>query len=216
MARDWVKGERGRYLSPIRVYLLASALYFVVGGDPFLSALVQSDLVELVPDSSVVGLSAEGVRSALQRQTMGWISLLRFLTLIPIGFLLAGLAPGSGPRLAPALVLTMHMYTVSFLLMVVLSLAYSLVGFEPTTTTPETFGLAHFGFERCLVGAWLIFGIRVLWRRRWLLAVSGGVVVAVVDLLLLFVAFGLGVGAMGSWLDPTLGPLEPQGARPGI
>ncbi|TVR67562.1 MAG: hypothetical protein EA422_00335 [Gemmatimonadales bacterium] len=178
----------------------ASALYFVVGGDPFLSARVQADLVELLPDAGVVGLSADGVRSAIRGQTMGWIALLRFLTLIPIGFLLAGFAPRSGPRVAPALVLAMHLYTVNFLLIVLLRLGYAVFGFEATVTTSGAFEFVHFGVERCLVATWLTVGIRVLWRRTWPVALMGGVVVALLDFALLGVTFGFGMGAMEAWL----------------
>ena len=199
-------GERDRYLPPIRVYLLASALYFVVGGDPFLAARVQASLVELLPDSGLVGLYAEGVRSAVERQTMGWISLLRFLTLIPIGFLLAAFAPRAGPRVAPALVLAMHVYTVNFLLIVLLRLGYALFGFDPAEATSSAFERVHYGMERSLVVIWLIVGIRVLWRRNWWVAGVGGAVVALVDYALLGFTFGFGVGGMDAWLHRTPGP----------
>ncbi len=196
MARSWVEGDRTSTFPPIRVYLLASALYFLAGGDPFLSALVQADLLSLLPDGSLSGFSEPALRNAIEGQVMGWVAVIRFFTLLPIGIFLALASRREAPRLAPALVLAMHVFTVSFLLATVANGVVLLLDLSADDPRWPRFAVSYLVVERATVALWLITGIRTLWRRSWMIAAGAGFAAVLLDLLFLVLSFAIASGAM--------------------
>lgn len=93
LTRSWIRGDREEGYPPIRVYLVASAAYFLLGTHPSLAALTEDSVRELVPDDAVSGLNPSSLRSTIERQVTSWVAFLRFLTLIPVGLAMAAVAP---------------------------------------------------------------------------------------------------------------------------
>ncbi len=67
LAKGWVQGNRDEGYPPIRVYLVASALFFLLGTHPSLAALTEASVREFVLDEAVSGLSAPALRSTIVR-----------------------------------------------------------------------------------------------------------------------------------------------------
>ncbi|TVP77142.1 MAG: DUF3667 domain-containing protein [Gemmatimonadales bacterium] len=199
LTRAWIRGNREEGYPPIRVYLLASALYFLLGTHPSLAALTEEAVREFVPDDAVSGLSAPALRSTIERQVASWVAFLRFLTLIPVGLAMAAVAP-SGPRVAPGLVLAMHYFTVAFLLSALMSAGWW-VAESGLTPDPGAGVVAYLlPLERVLVGAWLVLAMRHVHGLGWGGALWRGVVITLLDNFLLRFFFGFAAGGVGTFL----------------
>lgn len=199
LARAWIRGNREEGYPPIRVYLVASAVYFLVGTHPSLAALTEDSVRELVPDDAVSGLNPSSLRTSIERQVTSWVAFLRFLTLVPVGLAMAAVAP-RGPRVAPGLVLAMHYFTISFLLSALMTAGWWVVDL-PLTPDPggDLVGLL-LPLERILVGAWLVLAMRRVHGLGWIGASWRGVVITLLDLFLLRFFFGFAAGGVGAYL----------------
>lgn len=199
LARAWIRGNREEGYPPIRVYLVASALYFLLGTHPSLAALTEESVRGFVSDDAVSGLSGPALRSTIERQVASWVAFLRFLTLIPVGLAMAAVAP-RGPRVAPGLVLAMHYFTVAFLLSALMSAGWSVatLGLGPD---PDA-GLVSYllPVERVLVGVWLVLAMRRVYGLGWGGAAWRGVVITLLDLFLLRFFFGFAAGGVEAYL----------------
>ncbi len=203
LAKAWTRGNRDEGYPPIRVYLVASAVFFLMGTHPSLAALTEGAVREMIPEGAVSGLSVSALRATVERQVTSWVALLRFLTLIPVGLAMAAVAP-RGPRVAPGMVLAMHYFTVAFLLSAMMSVGWWVV---ETGLTPHVGAgaVAHLlTVERVLVGSWLVLAMRHVHGLGWGGALWRGVVITLMDLFLLRFFFGVAAGGMGAYL--TLWP----------
>lgn len=204
LAKAWVRGDRQEGYPPIRIYLVASALYFLLGTHPSLATLVEESVQGFVSDEAVSGLNPDSLRSAIEQQVARWVALLRFLTLIPVGLAMAAVAP-RGPRLAPGLVLAMHYFTVSFLLSAIMSAGWWVAGFGLVPDLEASLVPHLLALERGLVMIWLVLAMRHLHGLWWGGALWRGVVITYMDLALLRFFFGAAVGGVEAYLTIGVG-----------
>lgn len=205
LASAWVRGKRDEGYPPIRVYLVASAIYFLFGTHPSLAALVEESVRGFVLDEAVSGLNPNSLRSAIEQQAASWVALLRFLTLIPVGLAMAAVAPRGEPRLAPGLVLAMHYFTVSFLLSAVMSAGWWVTGLGLASDVEASLVPHLLTVERGLVTIWLVMAMRHLHGVWWGGAIWRGVVITALDLFLLRFFFGFAVGGVQAYLTYGVG-----------
>jgi hypothetical protein len=198
----WTRGRsEGVLLPPFRLYLIASGLFFVTGGGLHMSELVAADIAEMVPDSAGLGLDLEFLRATVASRTLGWIALIRMASLVPFALVLALFIRRGQPRIAPAFVFAMNYFTVAFALAVFCSLVgWSVLAWPGSAGWEVWLNESSMMLERSLLLVWLVLGMRRFLDRGWLISILGAVLLALFDLMMLFAAFGIGVGTMGQLL----------------
>lgn len=198
----WTRGlSEGVLLPPFRLYLIASGLFFLTGGGLWMSEAVATSMEEMLPDAGELGIRLEALRAAVTARVLGWVALIRMVSLVPVALLLALFIRRGQPRIAPAFVFAMNYFTVAFSLAVFLSFAgWCLLAWPGTAGWEPSLNQASIVVERTLLLVWLVLGIRRFLDRGWLLSASGAVLLALVDLVTLVVGFGIGVGIMGELL----------------
>lgn len=203
MAADWQAGRREHVFPPIRLYLIGSALYFLTGGGILFSELVSRDISELVSGSEAAGLSSRFLHDAVYTRTVGWIAISRALTLIPFALLLALVWPRRKPRVAPAFVLSMHFYTLGFLLSALSAAVWLPVQYWQPEWSATTVGSNALYFERGLLLVWLVLSLRRLTSRSWLTCILAGALLSWFDHWMLhFAAFGMVTGFTHALIAP--------------
>ena len=196
LTREWVEGRGDRALPPMRLYLIASAAFFLLGGSSWLMSQ-SSDVIALwVTDERVSDLNVQALRDAVLHRINSWVALIRMCSLLVLGLLLAALAPRNGPRLVPSLVLAMHFYTVTFFLIAIMSLALWLAGLFVAQQDALAVGYWLVYAERAVMGLWLIIALRRVHERSWWMTVSCAVLVWLVDSMLLIGAFAVTIGVL--------------------
>ncbi|TVP57161.1 MAG: DUF3667 domain-containing protein [Gemmatimonadales bacterium] len=200
LAKAWTRGNRDEGYPPIRVYLVASAVYFLVGTHPSLAALTEGTVRELIAEDAVSGLSVPALRATVERQITSWVAFLRFLSLVPVGLAMAAVAP-RGPRVAPGLVLAMHYFTVAFLLSAMMSVGWWVVGSGLTPDVAADVTTPLLLLERGLVAVWLVLAMRHVHGLAWGGALWRGLMITCLDLFLLMILFGVAAGGMGAYLS---------------
>lgn len=195
MARDWTRGRRDHVLPPIRLYLIASTVFFLTGGGLVPSTLLEADLAALFPQDRLEGFNAREIQRSVHARLTGWLALARMTSLIPFGLVLALWVRPGRPRVAPAFVLSMHFYTVAFLLAALFVLLVRLLGGSGMEFEVDSLGGALV-VERALLLAWLVVGLRVFLERGWLAATLAALLLNLFDLFLLFLVFAASSGAM--------------------
>jgi hypothetical protein len=166
LAKAWMLGHRDEGYPPIRVYLVASALFFLFGTHPKLVALIEAPVRGFIPDDAVSSLNPSFLRATVERQIASRVAFLRFLTLVPMGLALAAVAP-RGPRLAPGLVLALHYLIMAFLLSAMMGVGWWVLqsGLTPDVASDVIGYLLP--FERGLVAIWLVRALRQVHGFGW-------------------------------------------------
>lgn len=201
LAVEWVEGRGARSLPPMRLYLIASALFFLLGGSSWLMTLMATDIRTLLPGDAMPDVNMGMVQDAVLYRTNSWAAVIRMSSLLVLGLALAAVAPRNGPRLVPSLVLAMHFHTVSFLLSTLAALLLTGIGqFDvDLLSTSHWFLLA----ERLLMLVWLVIALRTVHGRSWLAAIALATPVWLLDWFLLAAGFGMAVGMMIELLTMT-------------
>ncbi len=202
-AADWQAGHRGHVLPPIRIYLIASTLYFLAGGGILFAELVSHDIGEWVNDCEAIGLSCRFLQDAVYSRTLGWIAIARVLTLFPFALLLALAWPRGTPRVAPAFVLAMNYYTLAFLMSALLAMIWiPLQNWQPEWSA-QTVGENALRLERVLMLAWLSLALRRVTSRSWLACILIGTALSLLDhQMLIIIVFGMVVGMTQALILP--------------
>lgn len=201
LAVEWREGRGGRFLPPVRMYLIASALFFLFGSNSWLMLTTSAEVAAMLSADAVAGIDARVLQDAVLYRINSWAAIIRMASLIVLGLLLAVVAPRPGPRLVPSLVIAMHFYTVSFLLATLISLVLSVTGRLPDETAVMTAGEWLLNAERLIMLVWLTIAMRTAHGRSWLRTIFLSVLIWLVDSLLLVGAFGMAVGLMAELLE---------------
>nr|MEE4268382.1 DUF3667 domain-containing protein [Candidatus Krumholzibacteria bacterium] len=145
---DWARGRRERYMSPTRLYLLFTALFF------FVSSLVPEQSNVIVDFASGFSLGSEGLveskgEAVTSEDVVAKVSYMVDLSLKWI--LILGLVPAlagltrvlfgrRGDYYASYLVASLHTHSVLYVLMIVLLLVLKLVGKADDPDASSTIG----------------------------------------------------------------------------
>jgi len=201
LAVEWCEGRGHRTLPPVRLYLIASALFFLFGSNNGVMLWTSADVATMLSTKTDSDLQSRFLQDAVLYRINSWTAVIRMASVVLFGLLLALLAPRGSPRVVPSLVLGTYYYTVSFLLATLSSLALAVTGglFDESTLNSLATWLVN--TERLLMLAWIVFAIRVAHQRPWPAAIALSLLILLVDAFLWVGAFGIPVGFIEETLD---------------
>lgn len=203
LAVEWREGRGHRTLPPMRLYLIASALFFLLGGNNAVMMWTSAEVATVLSAGADSELQTRVLQTAVLYRVSSWAAVIRMTGVILFGLLLAVLTPRPGPRVVPAMVLAMHYFTVSFLLATLTSVALAATGGLLEDSTVLVVAEWLMSVERLIMLAWIVVAVRVAHQRSWPAAIALSFVIWLVDVFLWAGAFGVAVGMMSELLDPS-------------
>ena len=201
LAVEWREGRGHRTLPPVRLYLIASALFFLFGSNNAVMMWTSSSVAETLSINADSDLQSRFLQDSVLYRINSWTVGMRMASVVLFGLLLALLAPRGSPRVVPSLVLATHYYTVSFLLATLSSLALATTGGLFDESTLDSAATSLVSAERLLMLAWIVVAIRVAHQRSWPAAGALAFLVWLVDAFLWVGVFGISPGLMSGLLD---------------
>ncbi len=116
LTREHLDGRRARYLSPVKIYLIVSALYFLLGWDATFEMMNYADQLRNDPNMTAAMPTEMGQKymASLDRiieRSGDYTAYLRFTTVLGLGFVLALLFRRQRRALGQHFVFTLHYYS---------------------------------------------------------------------------------------------------------
>lgn len=183
LTRAYLDYQWQRYLPPLRLFLLASGVYFLLAWDPYFAVNVSQ--AQAAPDAVVpAALKAALADPATSDRMSDLTSLLKFFFVIPMGFWIALLMSGNRRPVGEHMIFSMHYTTADFVLF---SLAAPLLAFSPAQAAPVVFQGILYAVVLMLL-AWAIVGVRRVYARGWVSSALRGVAIVAMDLVLSMLA----------------------------
>lgn len=167
------------HLPPVRLFLVASGIYFLLAWEPYTSVNLQQVL------SAPEGAVPPEVRSALAdprtADRMGDLTaLLKFLFVVPMGLWMALLMWGNRMPVGAHMVFSLHYTTADFVLF---SLAAPILAMASPEQAAARFQ-AIFWVVLLLLLAWAVLGVRRVYRRGWPSSLARGLAIVLMDMFL--------------------------------
>lgn len=183
LTRAYLDYQWQRYLPPLRLFLVASGIYFLLAWDPYFS--LNASQLQAAPDTAVpAAIKAAFADPATSDRMSDLTSLLKFLFVIPMGLWIALLMFGNRRPVGEHMVFSLHYTTADFALF---SLAAPLLAYAPAAMAPAVFkGILATVVVMLL--AWAIVGVRRVYGRGWPSSVLRGVAIVGMDLFLSLLA----------------------------
>lgn len=179
LTRAWLDHEWSRHLPPLRLYLIASGVYFLLAWDvgfQFSAEMMRSAPAGAVPPQMMALYDDPVAADRVSDLT----ALLKFLFVVPMGLWLAVLHWGNRRPVGEHMVFALHYTTVDFAMF---SLLAPLIALSPDSMQVLAYSLsAQLGL--LALGLWAIFAVRRVYRRSWLSSVARGLAVLLMDLVL--------------------------------
>lgn len=196
LTRAWLDHEWSRYLPPLRLYLIASGIYFLLAWD--VGFQLNAELLKAAPAGTVPPqlVALYGDPAAVDRAS-DLTALMKFLFVVPMGFWLALLHRGNRRPTGEHMVFALHYTAMDFALF---SLLAPVVALSSQSMKVVVFSLsAQLG--ALLLGAWAVLAIRRVYRRSWFSSVFRGLAVLAMDFLLSLVAGQAAITIVLSTMD---------------
>lgn len=196
LTRAWLDHEWSRYLPPLRLYLIASGIYFLLAWD--VGFQINAELLRSAPAGTVPPqqLALYNDPAAVDRAS-DLTALLRFLFVIPMGFWLALLHRGNRRPTGEHMVFALHYTAMDFALF---SLMAPVVALSAPNLKVLAFSLSAI-IGALMLGVWAVLAVRRVYRRSWVSSVLRGLAVLSMDFLLRLVAGELAVTIVLSNMD---------------
>lgn len=179
LTRAYLDYQWQRYLPPLRLFLLASGVYFLLAWDPYFaqnSAQMEAAPENLVPDAVKAVFTDPRSSDRLSDLT----SLLKFVLVVPIGLWIALLMWGNRRPVGEHMVFSMHYTTADFVLF---SLAAPVLAYAPAGMSASVFqGILLVVMLMLLV--WAVVAVRRVYGRGWLSSSLRGFAIVVMDFFL--------------------------------
>jgi Protein of unknown function (DUF3667) len=142
LTREHLAGRRGRYLSPVKLYLLVSAVYFLFAWDASFEMMNYAEQLRNDPNLAAAMPSEMGQKylaglDEIIERSGEYTGYLRFVTVLGLGFVLALLYRRQGRALGQHFVFTLHFYSF-YLVFALLVLAALLLWRAVTGVTAST------------------------------------------------------------------------------
>ena len=191
LTRAFAAHEWRRYLPPLRLYLIASGVFFLLCWDTyyrFMSAGVDPNLLvaQVPPDKQALALAALKDPSLVERSS-DYTALLRFLGVLAMGAFVALLQRGRRQPFGVHLVFATHYYVADYALFTLATPLFLLLADGSATVhLPLVGGLT------LLLLVYAVLATRRVYVRGWPGALGAGVAILLVDLLLSSLAGQLG------------------------
>jgi hypothetical protein len=179
LTRAWLDHEWSRHLPPLRLYLIASGVYFLLAWDVgfrFNAEMMRSAPAGVVPAQMLALFNDPAAADRVSDLT----ALLKFLFVVPMGLWLALLHWGNRRPVGEHMVFALHYTTVDFALF---SLMAPAIAFAPDDLQVLAYSL-NTQLALLLLGLWAIFAVRRVYRRSWLSSVVRGLAVLLMDVVL--------------------------------
>lgn len=174
LAREW-----RRYLPPLRLYLVLSALFFLVGWGPYFD-LQMASLRAAPPEQLPPGMAEVLANPDLAAASSDWTALFRVAAVLLMALWLALLNLDKRQPLGAHLVFATHYYGFDYLFF---SITGPLVALLPDATRPVAAGLIV-PFGLLVLFTWMLLAVRRVFDRGWPAATVHAVAVLVVDVVL--------------------------------
>ncbi len=177
LTRAAFAGQRQRYLPPLRLYLIASAVFFFLAWDVYYAMMV--DTLQRNPaaqPAQFLALISDPVAAGRVADLNAW---LRFGTVVLLGLGVAVLFWRRRWPLGAHLIFAAHYYCVDFFLFSLLAIPVSLAGSAQRASYD---GLINLGLLVLL--GYLIAALRRAYQVRWIGAMIRGLALLLLDLLL--------------------------------
>ena len=198
LTRAWLDHEWSRYLPPLRLYLIASGIYFLLAWD--VGFQLNAELLRAAPAGTVPPqLVALFNDPAAVDRASDLTALMKFLFVVPMGFWLALLFWGSRRPTGEHMVFALHYTTMDFALF---SLMAPVIAWSPQSLQVLAFSLST-QLNVLLLGLWAVLAVRRVHRRSWPSSVLRGLAVLVMDLLLSLIAGQAAITIVLSTMDWT-------------
>lgn len=188
LTRAWLDHEWSRYLPPLRLYLIASGVYFLLAWD--VGFQLNAEMLRAAPAGAVPPqLLAVYSDPATVDLASNLTALMKFLFVVPMGFWLALLHWGNRRPAGEHMVFALHYTTLDFALF---SLLAPVVALSPGSLQVVVFAV---GTQLALLplALWLILAVRRVYGRSWPSSVLRGLAVLAMDLVLSLVSVQIAV-----------------------
>lgn len=188
LTRAWLDHEWSRHLPPLRLYLIASGVYFLLAWDvgyQLNAEMLRSAPAGRVPPQLLAVYSDPAAVDLASKLT----ALMKFLFVIPMGYWLALLHWGNRRPTGEHMVFALHYTTVDFALF---SLLAPLVALSPASLQVAVFSVST-QLGLLPLGLWAILAVRRVYRRSWPSSVLRGLAILLMDLVLSLVSGQLAI-----------------------
>ncbi len=188
LTRAWLDHEWSRHLPPLRLYLIASGVYFLLAWD--VGYQVNAEMLRSAPAGRVPPQLLEVYSDPAAVELASKLTaLMKFLFVIPMGYWLALLHWGNRRPTGEHMVFALHYTTVDFALFSLLAPVVAL--------SPDHLQVAVFSVSTQLgllpLGLWAILAVRRVYRRSWPSSVLRGLAILTMDLVLSLVSGQLAI-----------------------
>jgi hypothetical protein len=130
LTREYVAGRRGKYVEPVQLYLMISAVFFLFAWGAHLERGGFNERVTtaFAPIADRKGLDAPRIIEDLKHKLEKYVAVARFASVLPAGLVLALLFRRPTQYYVHHLVFALHYISFGNLLSVAYSLAFAVVG----------------------------------------------------------------------------------------
>ncbi|GGA72076.1 hypothetical protein GCM10011521_07790 [Arenimonas soli] len=183
LTRAYLDYQWQRYMPPLRLFLVASGVYFFLAWDPYFA--LNASQMQAAPDAAVPPqVKAIFADPAASDRMSDLTSVLKFLFVIPMGLWMALLMWGNRRPVGEHMVFSLHYTTADFVLF---SLASPLLAFSPPAMATAVFN-GILATVVLMLLAWAVIGVRRVYSRGWLSSVFRGLAIVAMDLVLSLLA----------------------------
>lgn len=179
LTRAWLDHEWSRHLPPLRLFLIASGVYFLLAWD--VGFQINAEIMRSAPPGAVPAQMMVLFNDpATADRVSDLTALMKFLFVVPMGLWLALLHRGNRRPVGEHMVFALHYTTVDFALF---SLLAPVIAFSPADLQVLAYSLST-QLGLLALGLWAILAVRRVYRRSWLSSVVRGLAVLVMDVVL--------------------------------
>lgn len=183
LTQAWLAYQWQRYLPPVRVFLVASGIYFFLAWDPYFA--VNASQIQAAPDAAVpAGLKAVFADPVASERMSDLTSLLKFLFVVPMGLWMALLMRGNRLPLGAHMVFSLHYTTADFAFF---SVAAPVLAFAPPALALPVMQVILLVVIFALV-LWAVLGVRRVYGRGWISSGLRGAAIVLFDIVLSILA----------------------------
>ncbi len=164
---EYLAGRKGRYITPVRLYLTFSALYFLFAWGALSEArgggvnrMVQQPWVTSLAKAR--GVTAQSLVEKIHQRVEKYATVLRFASVLVSGIFLTVLYYGSGRYYVEHLVFSLHYYSFDFFTKSAFALLFVIVGLLGWKLWGQVLNLFY-----PLAFIYLVFALRRVYKHIW-------------------------------------------------
>ncbi len=167
LTHEYLAGRKGRYITPVRLYLTFSALYFLFAWGVLAEArgggvnrIAQQPWI--VSLATTRGVTAQAFVEKIHQRVEKYATVLRFASVLVSGIFLTVLYYGSGRYYVEHLVFSLHYYSFDFFTKSAFALLFLLAGLLGWKLPSQALNLFY-----PLAFIYLVFALRRVYKQSW-------------------------------------------------